>query len=122
MMGFLTMLAGKTIFGRVIGEKASAAIMAIGSLLLVAAVIGGGLALIRRDAVSDHEAQVQQRARPATDQAASERARDAIRNDKSDQERHDVIKAQPDQPISPTSRALACKRLRDAGRNPPACR
>jgi hypothetical protein len=92
--------------------------------LFVAALltVGGVVMWIRHDAVSDHEAKVERRARPATDKAADERARDTIHNAKTDQERHNVIKAQPDQPISPTSHALACRRLHDAGRDPPACR
>lgn len=93
-----------------------------GLVIILLAAMGTALCSIRKDAVDDHEAKVQARARPATDKAAAERGRDTIATSKHEQELHDVIAAQPDQPISPTSRALSCKRLRDAGRNPPACR
>jgi hypothetical protein len=116
------MLVGKSIFGRVIGERGARAIAYTGLILLIAALVGGVIAWIRSDAVSDHEIKIERRARPATDAAADERAKDAIRTDHQAQERHDVIAAQPDQPIAPTSRALSCKRLRDAGIDSPACR
>jgi len=68
------------------------------------------------------EVQAQKAARRANDEAADQRATDTIAIAKKAQETHDVIQAQPDQPIAPTSRALACKRLHDLGRDPPACR
>lgn len=114
-------LVGKQIFGRVIGEKGARFIAYAGLVLLIFSLIGGAVACVRRDAVSDHEAKIERRAKPATDKAADERAKDAIENHKQQEERRDVIEAQPDQPIAPTSHALACKRLRDAGKHPPAC-
>lgn len=72
--------------------------------------------------IQKHEQKIEHRARPATDQAANERARDQIQNSKDEQEMHDVIAAQPDQPITPTSRAHACEQLRRAGRHSAACR
>lgn len=106
---------------RGLSEKAARAASYIGLVLLILSVCGGVVAWIRHDAVADHQAKVQQRVQPANDKAASERANDAINNAKSQQELHDVIQAQPDQPIAPTSRALACERLRRAGRHPASC-
>jgi hypothetical protein len=103
-------------------EKAARAAAYAALVLALAGMVGTALALIRKDAVDDHQVKVERRAAPATDKAADERSADTIAISKSEQEAHDVIQAQPDQPIAPTSRALACKRLRDVGRNPPACR
>jgi hypothetical protein len=75
-----------------------------------------------KSVIDKHELKLERRAAPATDKAATERARDTIRNDKHEEELHDVIAAQPDQPIAPTSHALACQRLRNAGKHPSACR
>ncbi len=75
-----------------------------------------------RAVIAKHEAKTEARARPATDKAADERARDAIANAKTEKELHDAIAAQPDQPISPTSRALSCERLRKARIDSPACK
>lgn len=115
-------LVGKRIFGKVIGERGARAIAYIGLILAILALLGTAVCMIRKDAVDDHQAKVESRARTAVVEAAKERTDDAIAIAKSEQEAHDVIAAEPDQPISPTSRALACKRLRDAGRDPPACR
>jgi predicted lipid-binding transport protein (Tim44 family) len=122
MGSLIGLLVGKQIFGKVISERMARVIAHAGLFLLVAALIVGVIVWIRRDAVDDHEAKIAQRAAPATDRAASERATDTIANSRSAQERHDVIAAQPDQPIAPTSHALSCKRLRDAGVDSPACR
>lgn len=115
-----------TLIGWLIAKGLSerlARVVAIGGLFaLILGALGTAVCAIRKDAVDDHEIKVERRARPATDKAAEERARDSIDQAKDEQEAHDAIAAQPDQPISPTSRALACKRLRDAGRDPPACR
>jgi cytochrome c-type biogenesis protein CcmH/NrfG len=90
-------------------------------LLLLAACTGLVLAY-NHHIIGAHETAVARSAAPATDAAANQRATDTIAQAKNEQEAHDVIAAQPDQPIAPTSHALSCKRLRDAGRNPPACR
>lgn len=93
----------------------------MGAILLIAA-LWGLKALYDHSVIDKHEQKLERRAAPATEKASNERAADTIRTTKDDQERHDVIAAQPDQPIAPTSHALACKRLRDAGKHPPACR
>lgn len=117
MGSFITFLIAKGVPAKFARPLAIAGLIA-----LILAAMGTAVCAIRKDAVDDHETKVEARARPATDKAAGERARDTIATTKHEQELHDVIAAQPDQPIAPTSRALSCKRLRDAGRNPPACR
>lgn len=72
--------------------------------------------------VAASQAKVVQRAAPATDQAATERANDTVAITQHEQEQHNAIAAQPDQPIAPTSHVRACDQLRRAGRTPPACR
>lgn len=93
-----------------------------GLILVIASAFTLAIHLIRKDAVSDHQTKVEQRARPANDKAANERAKDAIDNAKSEQEMKDAIQAQPDQPIAPTTRSLSCERLRRRGNPPAECR
>lgn len=106
------------------GIPARFAKVAVIATLVALLIVGLGVAKCAYDksVIEDHEAKIARRAAPATDKAADERANDIIKQSQNEKEAHDAIQAQPDQPISPTSRALACKRLRDAGRNPPACR
>lgn len=97
---------------------------AVIAALIALLVIGFGVAKCAYDksVIEDHEAKIAKRAAPATDKAASERANDTIRQSQNEKEAHDAIQAQPDQPIAPTSRALSCKRLKQAYvRLPPAC-
>ncbi len=74
-----------------------------------------------RAVIAKHEAKTEARARPATDKAADERARDAIANARTEEELHAAIAAQPDQAIAPTSLALSRQRLWKAGKHPAAC-
>jgi hypothetical protein len=97
-------------------------LLGIVAALVILGALWGGKCAYDRSVIDKHETQLQQRAAPATDKASTERANDTIATAKHEQELHDVIQAQPDQPISPTSHALACKRLSDAGKHPPACR
>ncbi len=95
----------------------------IGLTLLILAALWGGKCAYDASVIAKHDAKVEARARPATDKAADERARDTIAAANNERITRDEIAAQPDQPISPTSRALACKRLSNAGRGlPAACR
>ena len=103
-------------------EKAARLILTAGIFLLVLGVFAGAVALLKHKGQQEYVAKVEHRAAPATNKAADERATDAIQNAKSEQEMHDVIAAQPDQPIAPTSHARACEQLRRAGRNIAACR
>lgn len=103
--------------------EAAARAVAYGLLaLIVLAALWGGKCVYDRHVVSDHQAAVEQRAAPATDQAATERANDAIAIAKQEEEAHNVIHSVPDAAPAGPSHALACKRLHDLGRDPPACR
>jgi hypothetical protein len=103
-------------------QRFAGAAVAVVLFLLALAALELGKCAYDKSVIDNHEAKVERRAAPATDKAATERANDTIATAKHEQELHDVIQAQPDQPSSPTSRALACKRLSDAGKHPPACR
>ena len=107
---------------RGIPEKWARVILTAGLFLIVLGVCAVLVAAYNAHVIGRYRQKVEHRAAPATNDAARERAHDTIATTKHEQELHDAIAAQPDQPIAPTSRALACKRLRDAGRNPPACR
>lgn len=122
MGALIGLLVGKSIFGHVIGPKLARFLAYAGLFLTIAGMIGGVVLWIRSDAVSDHQAKLEHRAAPAIDKAADERAKDTIHQSQNEKEAHDAIQAQPDQPISPTSRALACRRLSNAGKHPPSCR
>lgn len=96
-------------------------------LFIVAAIALAGflwaaIAYHDRNVIRANEAKIEQKAVKATDQAATERATDTITLNQSETEAHNVIQAQPDQPIAPTSHALSCQRLRHLGRVPPSCR
>jgi hypothetical protein len=118
LMNFLIALALKA------GVSQRFAKIAVIASVVTLLIVGLGVAKCAYDAsvIENHEQKIEQRARPATDKAADERANDTIANAKSEQEMHNAIAAQPDQPIAPTTRALSCERLRRAGRTPPACR
>jgi hypothetical protein len=79
-------------------------------------------ALYDSSVINKHEQKIERRAAPATNRAADQRANDTITNTKNEEEMHNVIAAQPDQPIAPTSHARACLQLRRAGRSSAACR
>jgi hypothetical protein len=74
-----------------------------------------------RSVIDKHEQKIERRAAPATNKAADERATDTINNAKAEEEMHNAIASQPDQPISPTSHALACQRLHRIGKYPASC-
>jgi hypothetical protein len=97
-------------------------LLGIVAALVILGALWGGKCAYDRSVIDKHETQLQQRAAPATDKASTERANDTIATAKHEQELHDVIQAQPDQPISPTSHALACARLRARGHAPASCR
>lgn len=115
-------LAAKSLFGSPIGEKLARVIL---TAALFLGVLGASAALVaayNHHVITVNNQKIVRRAAPATNKAADERAQDAIRGAAQQREMHDVIQAQPDQPIAPTTRALSCERLRRAGRTPPACR
>ncbi len=92
-------------------------------IAILIAILAAGKCSYDRAVVAKHEAKIEARARPATDKAADERARDTIAAANNERITRDEIAAQPDQPIAPSSRVLSCKRLSNAGRDlPAACR
>jgi hypothetical protein len=96
-------------------------LIGLGILLFIGAIFAA-VKIHDHRVVAQHEAQIQQRAAPATDQAATERANDTLTNAKHEEEAHSAIHSVPDAAPAAPSHALACKRLHDLGRNPPACR
>jgi hypothetical protein len=94
------------------------------------AIGAGGLLLLiviafkihDHNVVKAHEAAVQNRAAPATDKAATERANDTIANSKHEEELHNAVHSVPDAAPAAPSHALACKRLSNAGKHPASCR
>jgi hypothetical protein len=93
-------------------------------VLLLAAFAATWLHIHDARVIDAHEAKLEARAAPARDQAAQERAQDAIANAQQRETYHDVIASSgPDVPPAPSSLALACERLRRAGNGlPAACR
>lgn len=96
---------------------------------VIAALVFGTLTLLGiakctydRNLIKSHEAKIQERARPATDKASEERARDTIVQAKNEQEAHNAIHSVPDAAPAGPSHALACERLRKRGNAPAACR
>lgn len=72
--------------------------------------------------IREHESERAADTIEARDDAAGERADDAIRQAEEERKRNEAIdKAQGGQ-LSPAAHALACERLRKLGRIPPACR
>lgn len=97
-------------------------------VVLACLAIFAAVKLHDRNVVKAHDAQVQvktlQAQQKANDAAAEQRSTDTIKQAQNEQEAHNAIAAQPDQPIAPTSRALGCERLRRAGKDIsriPAC-
>jgi pyruvoyl-dependent arginine decarboxylase (PvlArgDC) len=107
---------------RGMSERLARMISTAALVLLVLGACTGLMVAYNHHVIAADRAKTVQRAAPATDAAAAERAADTIATAQHEQELHDVIAAAPDQPIAPTSRALGCKRLHDVGRDPPACR
>lgn len=93
--------------------------------IIAALVIAGFFAvkaMYDSSVVEEHEEEKAIATIEARDDAAEARADDAIRNTLDEKETLDVIEAAPKGgTLSPAARALACKRLRDIGRVPPAC-
>lgn len=78
----------------------------------------------RSDAVKDYQTKIEKKAAPAKEEAAEQRAEDVIAVAKDKEETHRVIEEAPKvtAPVHPATLAHNCKRLRDLGRIPPACR
>lgn len=91
-------------------------------IALAVAFLSLGKCAYDRSVIKDHEAEIQQRAKPATDKAADERAKDTIAQAKNEQEAHNAVHSVPDTAPAGPSHALACQRLHKLGRNPASCR
>ena len=94
-------------------------------LISIALIVSFGvwLALHDRAVIERHQAKVEAKAAPARAQADEQRVKDAIINTKTEQELHHAIDTAPTGgAISHAAHALACQRLRNIGRIPPACR
>lgn len=85
-------------------------------------LLWGAKALYDHAVVAKHEQKLEQRAKPATDKAAAERANDTIANSKNEEELHNAVHSVPDAAPAGPSHALACKRLSNAGKHPASCR
>lgn len=105
-----------------IPEKFRKAAVFVTLALMLLAALGTAKCAYDRSIIKDHEAEIQQRAKPATDKAAEQRAKDAIAQAKNEEEAHDAIHSVPDAAPAGPSHALACQRLRKLGRNPASCR
>lgn len=110
------------LMARGLSEKVARLIAYVGGALLLLGAFAGLVAAYNHHIIGQHEAKIEKRAAPATNQAASERAVDTITNAKNEEEAHNAIHSVPDAAPAGPSHALACKRLHDHGRNPSACR
>lgn len=94
---------------------------------LVALLAGLWLHFHDKSVVADHEAALEQRAAPARDHAADQRAADAIANTEQKEAYHEAIDTavaqHGDRAPGPAAVALNCERLRRARiALPPGCR
>lgn len=105
-----------------IPERFIKPLLGLVGLIAVALVLWAAISYHDHNVIKANNAKIEQKAAKANDQAASERATDAVVLNKTETETHNVIQAQPDQAIAPTSHALSCQRLRQLGRTPPSCR
>jgi hypothetical protein len=92
------------------------------AVVLLIALLAIGKCAYDRSVIRQHEQKLEQRAKPATDKAASERAADTINNAKREEELHNAVHSVPDAAPAGPSHALACERLRHAGKHPASCR
>jgi threonine dehydrogenase-like Zn-dependent dehydrogenase len=97
-----------------------AAIIGAGVVFLLLAIFAA-VKIHDHRVIAAHEAKLEHRAKPATDQAATERANDTIAQAKNEEEAHNAVHSVPDAAPAGPSHALACKRLRDHGRHPASC-
>jgi hypothetical protein len=115
LIGFAASLLGPKF-----GKFAKPVVFAILGLLLVAALWGGKCAY-DKSIIEKHDAKIIERAKPATDKAADERAKDTIAQAKNEEEAHNAVHSVPDAAPAGPSHALACQRLRKLGRHPASC-
>lgn len=90
--------------------------------IVVLALLWVAVSAYDRRVIERHEAKVTQRETKALDDAAEQRAMDAVINLTNEKDREDAINAAPTGAVlSDPERALGCERLRKLGRHPPAC-
>jgi hypothetical protein len=107
---------------RGLSETAARLIAYVGGALLLLGAFAGLVAAYNHHIIGQHEAKIEKRAAPATNQAATERAHDTITNANNEEEAHNAVHSVPDAAPAGPSHALACARLKRQGRLPPACR
>lgn len=117
---------GSLLLPRLLGKEISDRLAKIAGIITLVVALLAALALAKfaydRSVVAEYEAERQAEASQAREDAADQRADDTIRLTQEEKELHDVIEAAPQGgTLSPAARALACERLRRAGRIPPAC-
>jgi hypothetical protein len=122
MGSLIGLLVGKQLFGKTITEGFARWIVIIGTFLTVLGALAGVWALVKHDIIKGHEQKLEQRAKPATDKAATERANDTIANSKNEEELHNAVHSVPDAAPAGPSHQLACQRLRHIGKHPASCR
>lgn len=111
------------LFGKQLAYKTARALgFGVITIMIVLALWGAGCA-IKRNIINDHDAKREATASTAREEAADQRALDAIANTQSEKELHDAINAAPTGgSVSPADHALNCQRLfRQSGRLPPGC-
>lgn len=91
--------------------------------LVAVALLAAAKALYDRAVIAGYEREREAQSAEATVRAAEQRAADSIRLNEQAKGRDNAIQTAPtgDVPSGP-ARALACERLRQLGRIPPACR
>lgn len=113
------MLAAQLGIGERLRRPFAWVVLAIGAALVLAAGIG----VLNAWADARHRMKIERQAMKAREAAADQRAADAIRNTKSEENLHHAIDtAPPGGELSPAAHALACERLRARGRIPASCR
>ena len=111
-----------SLFGFKPGLKAAKAIGIVTILIGLGLLFFIGKSLYDRSVIRDHEQKREIKAGKAREAAADTRVKDAIRNADNERELHEAIQSAPGGQLSPAAHALACKRLSNLGRVPPACR
>jgi hypothetical protein len=108
-------------FASLVGEKAAKPVAIGSAVVLLIALLSLGKCVYDASVVDAYKAKVEAKAAPAREKAADRRAADTITNTKNEKDLHDAVNSAPGGALSPAAHALACERLRKAGRKPAAC-
>lgn len=117
-MNLLTLVEGW--LGPNFAKFAKPLIYAVLTLLAVVAIVVAFRVHDHR-VIAANNAKIEARAKPATDQAATERANDTIAIQQNETEAHNAVHSVPDAASAGPSHALQCQRLRKLGRSVAAC-